>query len=618
YRAAYAVAFKTFGEDHWQTVRNLTDLARFLIARGDPTGILLLERATVAASRHRESHPEGFVGCLRAQVLLHERREDWATAHLVAETGYKATLGKPGQIADAGYFAIKLAHILIESSDLPEAAAFLEEGCRLHEEKLGADHDAAAYHDQLRARLAWAQGDTEAAETILRRGLGRVRDTWGYVLHLTLRYDLADLLQERGRVAEALGVLQEAVVHFETYRRQVRPGVARATALAEPYARLTLAQLDLGHFEEAWVSKEKMTGRSILELLAAATPTRDVGRADTETPATSSTDEDSATVTEQRLTMELARLETQIEVAVDAVTKSRLTLRKLDLEAERADLHRRTTPLISAIDEVATVEQLQAALAPDAAVLSWVEARHGGPTRTRKGWGCVVRARGPAHWVPLPDGIDDRGYATAAELRDRLREEAHRPLGPAHEDEIDILCRSVWDFWLAPLDPLLTGIDQLIVVPSRSLYGLPLEVLLDSRGARLLERFGISYSPSCTAFVRLQERSYPSRFERALFVGDPPFREAHARAMAAETVATTRPSTASDDERANEANEEESEPVLRTADPTQRLGFDRLPRLPGTRDEIQTAARAFPDATVLLGTEAQAAELARRAASDQL
>jgi CHAT domain-containing protein/tetratricopeptide (TPR) repeat protein len=109
-----------------------------------------------------------------------------------------------------------------------------------------------------------------------------------------------------------------------------------------------------------------------------------------------------------------------------------------------------------------------------------------------------------------------------------------------------------------PIEPALAGIRRIIVIPDGALYFIPFDALPDARGGRLLDRFGVSYTPSATSLGEIRRPS-GAPLRTLLAVGDP-------------TYAPDR----------------------------------GLPPLPYTRKEVMELARLFPkaDRTVLVGDEA--------------
>lgn len=136
------------------------------------------------------------------------------------------------------------------------------------------------------------------------------------------------------------------------------------------------------------------------------------------------------------------------------------------------------------------------------------------------------------------------------------------------------------DILLAPVAHCLAdGVDHVVVVPDGPLAYLPFELLPLPTGDLLVRTHTVSYSPSAT--VLDQTVSAGGRRNRRvtsfLGLGDPTFA---APGIATESVALA-------------------------------WFGGRLPALPGTRREVQSAARGFTGSTLLLGAQATEANLVR-------
>ncbi len=177
---------------------------------------------------------------------------------------------------------------------------------------------------------------------------------------------------------------------------------------------------------------------------------------------------------------------------------------------------------------IATLPEIQAALPADAALVAWVDRRPRGPSEADPNgehWGVVVRSRGIPAWVPIagtgPDGFwtnDDTGLAG------RVRMELRSRPGTSTTD-LPSLAKRLRSQRFEPLSRALgasaDGLPparQLIILPSRDLVGIPIEVLLADDDTRT-----VSYAPSATVFKYLREQPRPDRHAGLLALGDPVF-----------------------------------------------------------------------------------------------
>ena len=226
---------------------------------------------------------------------------------------------------------------------------------------------------------------------------------------------------------------------------------------------------------------------------------------------------------------------------------------------------------------------LQRELSDSTALIGWLEG-------SDQSWGWVVRREGDVRWVELP-----RGRAAQSEISSLRGALAASP--GVFEDSPNELCRAVFEGRLAPLRKHLEGVTDLVVVPSGSMLGIPIEALLDSSGQQLVDRFSISYVPSGSvlrSLIRRGEGRAGNESPRALLVGDPTYDSEHPK----------------HDEPL--ADEGKLVAVVRSVDPSLRRGalsgnsgeLRKLPRLTGTRREVESLRSVLVSPDVLLGSDA--------------
>jgi CHAT domain-containing protein len=130
-------------------------------------------------------------------------------------------------------------------------------------------------------------------------------------------------------------------------------------------------------------------------------------------------------------------------------------------------------------------------------------------------------------WVRVeapPRAEADRLDRAMTDLRYRVRAAAGWPVHVTPTPDVDSLAVRVWSMRVAPLEPLLGGIRELVVVSPTLHWGLPLELLRDDSGRWLADRFTISYAPSAVLSVLGRSRPAPADDPRrwsALLVGSP-------------------------------------------------------------------------------------------------
>ena len=297
-------------------------------------------------------------------------------------------------------------------------------------------------------------------------------------------------------------------------------GLERAGGTKEsmrPALAAVLARL--GQPAEAWQTLEEDLGRGLLDELAARQDRRLA-------PA------ERARLRE--LTAELERLDRLVETTPKGLDQAERAKRFEDLKRQRElasiALGEFQTKLVqdhgALAGQVARLNEIQAALPADAALVAWVDIPPAGPNAADpdgEHWGVVVRSRGIPAWVAIagtgPDGLwtkDDTGLAN------RVRTELRRRPGAGPAD-LRPLIEKLRTQRLEPLAKALgTTADglpparRLIVLPSRAMAGIPVEALLAPDDTRT-----VSYAPSATVFKYLREQPRPDRHAGLLALGDP-------------------------------------------------------------------------------------------------
>ena len=332
--------------------------------------------------------------------------------------------------------------------------------------------------------------------------------------------NLAANLNAQGKYLEARDRWLRAVKSLDAARLRVAfTGLERAGTKESVRPALAAVLARLGQPAEAWQPLEEDLGRGLLDELAARQDRRLA-------PA------ERARLRE--LTAALERLDKLVETTPKDLDQAERAKRFEDLKRQRElasiALGEFQTKLVQdhgpLAGQVARLNEIQAALPADAALVAWVDIPPAGPNAADpdgEHWGVVVRSRGIPAWVPIagtgPDGLwtkDDTGLA------DRVRTELRsRPgAGPA---DLRPLVERLRTQRLEPLAKALgataDGLPparRLIVLPSRAMAGIPIEALLAPDDTRT-----VSYAPSATVFKYLREQPRPDRHAGLLALGDP-------------------------------------------------------------------------------------------------
>jgi tetratricopeptide (TPR) repeat protein len=384
------------------------------------------------------------------------------------------------------------------------------------------DHpDTALSYSSLGTNLN-AQGKYTQAQPLLEKALEIRRPLIDDHPRTAISYNrLAVNLNAQGKYLEARDQWLHAVKSLDKTRLWIAfTGLERAGGAKEsvyPALAAVLARLDQP--AEAWQSLEQDLGRGLLDELAARQDRRLA-------PA------ERARLRE--LTSALERLDKLVETTPKDLDQAERAKRFEDLKHQRElasiALGEFQTKLVrdykALAGEVARLDQTQAALPADAALVAWVDIKPPGPNAADpdgEHWGVVVRSRGIPAWIPIagtgPNGLwtkDDTG------LPDRVRSELRRRPGAGRADLRPLVER----LRTQRIEPLAKALDasadgqpparRLIILPSRAMTGIPIEALLASDDTRI-----VSYAPSATVFTYLREQPRPDRHAGLLALGDP-------------------------------------------------------------------------------------------------
>jgi CHAT domain-containing protein len=168
-----------------------------------------------------------------------------------------------------------------------------------------------------------------------------------------------------------------------------------------------------------------------------------------------------------------------------------------------------------------------------------------------------------------------------------------------------------WREHIAPIVDALEGVDELVVIPSGHMLGVPVEAFVTDEQQLLGETYAVSYAPSATIFTWLEERRAldgpASRPAHMLLLGDPPFTPGDLEAMAGKST--------SDQDPASDDSESDGRALA-----TDRAGGGAVSfrRLPASRAEVTMLADLVPESTVLLGPDASEEALVALARSGEL
>ncbi|MFI5455884.1 MAG: tetratricopeptide repeat protein [Isosphaerales bacterium] len=428
-----------------------------------------------------------------------------------------------------------LANNLAGQGKYAQAQPLYEKALEIYRRLLTNDHphtarsyNGVAYNLANQGKYAQAQPLYEQALEIDRRLL-----TDDHPDTANSYNNVAVNLDAQGKYLAARDQWLRAVKSLDAARLRVAfTGLERAGNKESVRPALAAVHARLGQPAEAWQPLEEDLGRGLLDELAARQDRRLTTR-------------ERARLRE--LTSALERLDRLVETTPQGLDQAERAKRFADLKRQRElasialgefqiQLVQDHGPLAG---QVAKLNEIQAAMPADGALVAWVDIPPRGPNAADpdgEHWGVVVRSRGIPAWVPIagtgPDGLwtkDDTGLASRVQTQLRNRPGAGRgelrPLVERSRTQAELrpLVERLRTQRLQPLAKALGAtadgqplVRRLIVLPSRAMSGIPVEALLAPDDTRT-----VSYAPSATVFKYLREQPRPDRHAGLLALGDP-------------------------------------------------------------------------------------------------
>jgi CHAT domain-containing protein/Tfp pilus assembly protein PilF len=506
---ALAVHRKMRGEEHPLTANMYNNLAETLSEQGRYAEAEPLFEKALAIYRKTlgESHP-GTAVCYSNLASNLKAQQRYAEAQPLFEKAlaiWRAQLGEEHPNIASGYSNIAVN--LTSQGRFAEAQPVAEKALAICRKTLGEEHPLTAKgYDTLahilsgQYRLAEAQPLYEKSLAINRKVLGEDHPDTAHALNR-----IANNLYIMGRYAEAEPYFVAWARAFEVNRlRAGGSGLDRASYAAEQ-SRLPLFAGSLAHqgkFAEAWNALEANLARGLLDEFS--------------TRLTSPfTPEERKQ--QQELGGHLQQVDQQVRALLgsgkplDAISDrlQELTQQAATLQADLGRLAARIS-----VREVYDLARVQNALAPDTALLAWVDLPYHGKEGAAKSecWACLLRHRGAPRFLLLL-GTGPRGTRTQED--EGLPQQARNLLvqgSASWGDKEQALLRRLYDERLKPLEGLLQRTDQfpavrhLVILPVGRMGVIPVEALTD--------RYTISYAPSATIFARIREQRPQSQNQR--------------------------------------------------------------------------------------------------------
>ncbi len=596
-RRALAIRRTTLGPEHPEVAMSLNNVAALLESQGDLLGAeeLMRESLEIRRALHTEDTREFALALGNLGVVVGKRGDHSRAEELMREALSIYLDVDPSEAVGCLH---NLAGLKWLEGDYEATESLINETLELRREIGSEDlHESAALTFGL-ASVRFARGDYEDARVLGQEAIDVWRQLPGH------ESQLASGLQSLGKLhllnreyADAESVLVESARLYEVARSRAGAGLARATFTElAPYPVLAVTLAAAGRSNAAWEAAERGRGRVLADLLLDWAEVHPGDRSDAR--------QDSIQAVIQQLELRLDALQRADDASSAASGRAEDVLGELlGARATLSELQHETAETRAGGAGAYALERVQGVLDARTAIVGWVDVPIGDVTL--ESWAYVVRESGPVCWEKLQQEARaaPSGSLTAEDLRS-FRRSIGNPNSPAIA--LDRYSRVAWADRFKPLEGHLDGVDALVVIGSGGVQGLPLEAFRDDEGTLIGERYAISYALSATLYTWISERApalHGSGPARGLLLGDAPFSLAHLAAMEAEAASAHVQPAAVDTL--------PSASVLRSALGGNREAVAALPRLPASREEVESLARLLPASEILLGRRATEEELVR-------
>jgi tetratricopeptide (TPR) repeat protein len=527
YERALAIYRRLLGDDHPITAGGYNDVAVNLKNQGKYAAAQPLYEKALEIRRRLlgDDHPDTAESYLREAANL-KAQAKYAQAQPLFEKALEIrrrvfTDDHPDTATSYSFVAGNLK----AQGECAAAQPLFEKALEIRRRLLTDEHpDTATSYNNIAVNLS-AQGKHAAAQPLFEKALEIHRRLLsdGHLDAVKSCKNRADNLNAQGKYAEARDQWQQAVKILDSARLRVAfTGLERAEAeMLELRPCLAAVLARLGQPAEAWQCLEEDLGRGLLDELVAR--------------------QDQRLAPGQRarlreLTNELEGLDKLVETLPKDLDQAGRADRFEDLKRQRAlasialgEFQSKLVEEYSALaGRVAKLQNLQAVLPADAALVAWVDVPAKSPNEADldgEHWGVVIRSRGIPAWVPIA-GTGKEGLWIEPDngLAGKLLTELGRRPGAQSTDAGPLIAR-LRAQRLGPLSNALAAsadglppARRLIVLPSPAMAGIPIEALLSPDDLRI-----VSYAPSATVFKYLREQARPDRHAGLLALGDPDF-----------------------------------------------------------------------------------------------
>lgn len=605
-RKALAKRRELLGEESYDVAVAAINLGALLDMRGDDyEGEELYREALEILERIQGENGLDFASCLGNLGVLLVEQGDYEQAGPVLERVLRIQRESFGENhPDVALALMNVGAVHRMTGNLERAERCFREAHDMRERLSGSFHPETVKVLFNLACCLMDKGEYTQADSLCRIALERREACLGreHPEMVLTGSTLGRLRRIQGDILAAEDFLAHACEAFEAGRLRAGRGIERATFAVSPYEELAAVLVGLGKTDEAWEAVERSRGRVLADLLMVVD----------QRPLAA---EEKAI--EDSLLNDLGALQDMLAACYDRAARDSsdswdrearaIRTRLLRAEASLAE-HRQALSLKYPALEGGSFDRsrVQASLRPGTAIVGWLEDPWPGPDSLGAAWAYVVRDQGDVKWFPMENiGKTDR-RERIRNYRDRIRS-TRGPFarGPDLVEESTRLYRERF----TPIEPALSGVDRLVIVPSREMIGVPVETLVDTEGRYLCDRFEILYAPSATVFAWIAEHAKADRDRRrqklrALFVGDAPYREEHLAWVSPSSRDPMR-SPAPEHEAGSDSTWQSDRELAEGVRGGRAEALMALPRLLGSRREVESSGCLFGDRVdVLLGIDA--------------
>jgi tetratricopeptide (TPR) repeat protein len=528
YEKALQINRRLLTDDHPVTAQSYNDLAHVLDAQGKHAESQPLLEKALALNRRLlgDDHPN-TAGSYNNLALNLDSQRKYSEAEPLLERALavfhrRLSDDHPNTAAAYGSLGSNLA----AQAKYAKAQSLFEKSLEITRRLQTENHPHTATSYNNVAMNLNEQGKYAIAEPLLQSALEIRRRLLGDDHPYTAQSyaNLATNLRLQGRHVEARDLLIRSAHSFEASRlMSAFTGLDRATAAKSADILVSLAAVlfRLGDPSAGWQRLEEHLGRGLLDELAARQDSR-------------LTAAERARLRE--LISDLERLDMVAESTSrgldDAERTKRLEGLKYQRELASIALGEFRTKLVAVhkamAGQVAKLNEIQAALPGDTALVAWVDIPPAGSNAADpdgEHWGVVVRSKGIPACIPIA-GTGKNGLWTTDDtgLANRVKGEFRAPPAAGVTD-FTALPDRLRAQRLAPLAKALgttigglPSARRLIVLPSRAMAGIPIEALLAPDDTRT-----VSYAPSGTVFRYLREQPRSDHNAGLLALSDPAY-----------------------------------------------------------------------------------------------